>query len=89
MVWTLTPLHMPSAVMMAAFLPREMPCARTKAVSGPGQAVKEIDAPTNQRSVEVMKLGLFPSSGQFVKFLGAQDLGPIVKEGGDAFIGVV
>lgn len=51
-VWTLMPLHMPSAVVTAAFLPLDMPWATTNVLSGPGAMVRATDAPRKQISVE-------------------------------------
>jgi hypothetical protein len=56
-VWTLTPLHSPSALMIADFRPREIPCVMTKVISGPGAKVRATDAPRKQ-SMDEEVIGL-------------------------------
>src|SRR5512138_1663814 len=51
-VWTLTPLHIPSAVITAARRPRDMPWATTNVLSGPGAIVSRSDAPRKATIVE-------------------------------------
>src|SRR5512138_918617 len=51
-VWTLTPLHIPSAVITAARRPRDMPWATTNVLSGPGAIVSRSDAPRKASKFE-------------------------------------
>ena len=52
-VWMLTPLHIPSAVTMAALRPQVIPWVMTKMLSGPGEIVSANEAPINP-SMEYM-----------------------------------